>query len=90
MDKLNNKKTDISELEKEEPEFPNKYTDDNGKRHKITSYAEYIELVKMEVIHPNTLVHNGKYWNYHARYANPDAENPAQKDKFASMWNKIK
>jgi hypothetical protein len=76
--------------EQEEKEFPQKYTDDNGKRHKINSYEEYVELVESEIIHPNTLVHNGKYWNYHARYANPNAENPAAKDKFADMWKKMR
>ena len=88
MDKIQN--TNNEESEEIKLEFPERYTDDNGKRHKIKSYEEYIELVNSEVIHPNTLVHNGKYWNYHARYANPNAENPAQKDKFANMWNRMR
>lgn len=70
--------------------FPEKYTDDNGKRHKINNYDDYIALVKSEVIHPNTLVHNGNHWNYHARYVNPVNEDPNKNDKFGNMWNKMR
>lgn len=78
------------EIEESGPIFPEKYTDDDGKRHSIEDYQTYLKLVENEIIHPNTLVHDGKNWNYHARYANPDAEDPNKKDKFANMWNRMR
>lgn len=81
---------DIDDIEEEELLFPSKYTDDDGKRHPINSHEEYLSLIENETIHPNTLVHDGTHWNYHARYANPNGEDPNNKDKFAKMWSKMR
>ena len=76
------------ENNKEYQPYPEKYTDDDGVAHHILNYKEYKELVENGTIHANTLVYNGKHWNYHARYANPDLKPP--EDKFANMWNRMR
>ena len=70
------------------PPYPEKYTDDDGVSHVIFNHKEYVALVEKKIIHANTLVFNGEFWNYHARYVNP--ENKVPEDKFAKIWNKIK
>ena len=72
----------------EYPPYPEKYTDDDGVAHVIFNHKEYVSLVDKKIIHANTLVFNGKHWNYHARYANP--ENKVPEDKFGNIWNRMK